>query len=541
MEKNLKTISDIYRYSTKEFNDKIWSFCADKELSYTYGQFANKCEEISELLYSYGIGAGDAVAIYSSSTPHWSLAFFIATAFGRVSVPILRDFTGVEAEHVLKHSESRVLFVGKQQLSRLSEECLSSLDLVFDIDSLEIIRSNACGKINKERHEPQPNDLAALIYTSGTTGQAKGVMLTHINFVTNIIAGFDIHTLGTKDTLLSILPLAHTYELSLGMLYPFTCGSRVCYISKAPTPSYLVKVMAQVHPTAMLTVPLIIEKVYKGQILPTIKKSPVLRWMDRNMNSLLCRIVGRELVKKFGGKMRFFGIGGAKLDVDVETFLNKARFPYYIGYGLTECAPLLTISSYKDTIPGSIGIPITGVELRLNNINKATGEGEIVARGNNIMPGYYKDPERTAEAFTEDGWFRTKDIAIVDSKGRYTIKGRLGNMILGANGENIYPEEIEKVIAEFQDVEESIVISRDNRLLALVKVNSDVLNLSSEILDDKMKAIVESYKKKLLEFVNARVNVNSKIQSVELMTQPFIKTATLKIRRFLYAKDAPSV
>lgn len=541
MEKNLKTIADIYRYSTKEFNTRIWSFCADKELSYTYGQFGKKCEELSELLYEHGIGAGDPVAIYSSSTPHWPLAFFTATAFGRVSVPILRDFSGIEAEHVLKHSESRVLFVGKQQLSRLSEECLSSLDLVFDIDSLEIICSNAGGKINKERHEPQPNDLAALIYTSGTTGQAKGVMLTHINFVTNVIAGFYIHTIGPKDTLLSILPLAHTYELSLGMLYPFASGAKVCYISKAPTPSYLVKVMANVHPTAMLTVPLIIEKVYKGQILPTIKKSPVLRWMNRNMNSMLCRIVGRQLIKKFGGKMRFFGIGGAKLDVDVESFLNKARFPYFIGYGLTECAPLLAISSYKNTIPGSIGTQVHGVELRLDNINKATGEGEIVARGNNIMTGYYKDPERTAEAFTEDGWFRTKDIATVDSKGRYTIRGRLGNMILGANGENIYPEEIEKVIAEFPDVVESIVISRDNRLLALVRVNPDAINLNSELLDEKMKVIVESYKKRLMDYVNTRVNINSKIHTVELMVQPFVKTATLKIRRFLYAKDAPSV
>lgn len=541
MKRNPNTITDIFLNSTSLHKDKIWSFTVDKDLTYTYGQFADKCKELSDLLYAHGIGAGDKVAIFSAGTPNWSLAFFAATAFGRVAVPILPDFTGSEAEHVLTHSETRALFISSKQLPKLSEECLSSMELIIDIQTLGIIRDNGASHMNSAVLEPQPDDLAALIYTSGTTGQAKGVMLSHRNFVVNVIAGYDFYPLDNDDILLSILPLAHTYELSLGLLYPFSCGAQVCYTSKPPTPSYLMKVMQEIRPTAMLTVPLIIEKVYKSTIIPTIKKSKALSWMEKNMNTVLCRIIGKKMVKTFGGRMKFFGIGGAKLDYDVETFLHKAKFPYYIGYGLTECAPLLCLSKFHSTVPGSIGWPILGVELRLGDKNPQTGEGEIQARGGNIMPGYYKDPERTAEAFTEDGWFRTKDIACTDEQGRYFIKGRLGNMILGANGENIYPEEIEKVIKEIPSIEDALVISRENRLIGLVKVADSLFNTAEAEKDNKVLDAIRTFNQEVVSHVNARVNLSSRLHSVEMMKEPFNKTATMKIRRFLYEKDAPTI
>lgn len=537
---NQTNLTEIFRDSTVNYADYIWSHDTDGGVERTYAEFGRICKSLSETLSRYGVGAGDKVAIFSSSTPNWSVAFFAATAFGRVAVPVLPDFSGNEAVHVLDHSESKALVVGKKQYAKFSEAYLERLNVVIDIETLEILHCNESAFYAEASTGTAASDLAAIIYTSGTTGQAKGVMLSHQNIIASRNSAWFAYPLGSGDVMLSILPLAHVMELTLGMVYPFSCGSRVAYISKPPTPSYLMKKLAQVRPTAMLSVPLIIEKVYKGSVLPTIRKSPVLSWMDRHMNGILCRIVGRKLVKTFGGRMRFFGIGGAKLDVEVEKFLHKARFPYYIGYGLTETAPLLAMCSYKDTVPGQIGRAVHGVELKLHNVDRYTGEGEIVAKGLNVMPGYYKDAERTAEAFTSDGWFRTKDVASVDVMGRYAIKGRIGNMILGANGENIYPEEIEKLVLEIPEIEDAIVISRNNRLVCLVKAADNLFDLTKVEVEAKVKDAVASFKKKIADHVNGKVNSNSRLSSVELMKVPFEKTATLKIRRFLYATEAPT-
>ena len=538
---NLATLADLFRFSTVQYAPKTMNRLYGSESGYTFGSFKYACERLSTILSNHGIGAGDRVAIYSTGHPNWSVAFFTATAFGRVAVPVLPDFTGNEARHVLEHSEAKVLFASERQLAKLEEEVLDSLDLVISIETLEILRDNSGNAAFANVSTPLPDSLACIIYTSGTTGSAKGVMLLHSNFMGNLRAGIHYFPLDANDVMLSILPLAHAYELSLGMLYPFSTGASVCYIPKPPTPSFLMQVMRDVRPTAMLSVPLIIEKVYKGSIVPMLKKSKFLHWMDQHMNKTLCKLVGKKMIKTFGGRLRFFGIGGAKLDVEVERFLQKARFPYHIGYGLTECAPLLCLCSYKNTVPGQIGKPVYGMELRLDNVNPATGEGEIVARGANIFPGYYKDAERTAQAFTPDGWFRTGDLACVDEKGRYGIKGRIGNMIVGASGENVYPEEIEMVAREISQIEDIIVVSRDNKLVALVKAADSLFDLAEAKTNEETREAVEKFKKTVSDYINSRVNTASQIKSVELMTKPFEKTATLKIRRFLYAKDAPTV
>lgn len=537
-----KTLAEVFRHSVSAFKDQIWARTYDSQTIYTYESFGHRCHMLSNEMLQYGVAAGDKVAIYSIGLPNWSLAFFCATAFGRVAVPILPDFSGSEAGHVLEHSEAKVLFASKLQLAKLSEEVLSKLVLVYEIESMTLIRNNAKEMFAPvDVAEPKESDLAAIIYTSGTTGQAKGVMLSHQNFIANLHAGIHFYPLGKKDVLLSILPLAHAYELSLGMLYPFICGASVVYLCKAPNPSFLMNVMQEVRPTAMLTVPLIIEKVYKGTIVPMVKKSSVLSWMDKHMNRVLCRLIGKRMIKTFGGRMSFFGIGGAKLDIDVERFLQKARFPYYIGYGLTECAPLLALCTYKDTVPGQIGRAVHGVTLKLDNINPETGEGEIVAKGPNIMPGYYKDEARTADAFNDEGWFRTKDVASVDSKGRYAIKGRIGNMILGSSGENIYPEEIEKVVKEIPMVEDVIVICRNHKLVALVRAADKLVDMKKAETDEQSRAAVAGFKKTIKDYVNARVNQSSKIHDVQVMKEPFEKTATMKIRRFKYKDDAPTI
>jgi long-chain acyl-CoA synthetase len=257
------------------------------------------------------------------------------------------------------------------------------------------------------------------------------------------------------------------------------------------------------------------------------------------MNWLMCKIIGMKLKKTFGGKVSFFGIGGAKLDTEVETFLLKAGFPYAIGYGLTETSPLLSYTVGKLRVPASIGIPVKNVKLRLDNVNPETGEGEIVASGPNVMMGYYKDPERTRAAFTEDGWFRTNDLACVDENGKYYIKGRLSNMILGASGENIYPEEIEQVINGIDNVNESIIIERGGKLVALVNFNEDAIDWDQQGEEEFLKK-VEEYKEKVLSIVNKNVNRTSKVSSVEVFKEPFEKTATKKIRRFKY-KDTEGI
>jgi long-chain acyl-CoA synthetase len=384
-----------------------------------------------------------------------------------------------------------------------------------------------------------PDDIATINYTSGTTGNAKGVVLTHRNLISCVHSCYYACKRDEKDRWLSILPMPHTFEMTLGMLYPMYVGACVYYMSKPPVPTLLLKAMKEVRPTTILAVPLIIEKIYKNSILPTINKSPLLTWMKKNAYGLMCKLIGMKLKKTFGGKVTFFGIGGAKLDPDIEAFLLRACFPYAIGYGLTETSPLLSFSVKGARVPGSIGIPVKNVELKLHNVNPETGEGEIVAKGPNVMLGYYKDPERTRAAFTEDGWFRTNDLACMDAKGKYYIKGRLNNMILGASGENIYPEEIEKVINDIEEVNESIVMQRGGKLIALVTFNDNVIDWDQQGEEEFFKKIGE-YKERILKIVNKNVNKSSKVSSVEVMKEPFEKTATKKIRRFIY-KDTEGI
>ena len=411
---------------------------------------------------------------------------------------------------------------------------MEQLVLVIDIETLDVIkRDDAHFTLDGRTSLPMPDDVAAILYTSGTTGNAKGVVLSHRNFISCVHSCYKTQPTDANDRWLSILPMAHTLELTLGCLYPMYVGATVYYMSKPPVPSVLLKAMKEVHPTILLVVPLIIEKIYRNSVLPTIRKSQVLSWMNVHMNGLMCRLIGMKLKKTFGGKVRFFGIGGAKLDPEVETFLLKSHFPYAVGYGLTETAPLLSYSLRKDRMPGSIGRPISGVQLKLHNINPETGEGEIIAKGDNVMLGYYKDPDRTKAAFTEDGWFRTNDLACIDAAGRFFIKGRLSNMILGASGENIYPEEIENVINAIEEVNESVVLQRGGQLVALVNFNEDALDWNYET-EEEFLAKLEKHRSRILSIVNGNVKKASRVSRVEFMKEPFEKTATKKIRRFKY-------
>jgi long-chain acyl-CoA synthetase len=414
------------------------------------------------------------------------------------------------------------------------------LDDFTPIGSSPSLRSYDDSAVQSENFTVSEDDLASIIYTSGTTGRSKGVMLSHRNIAFTALKGRGIHHLDENDRFLSVLPLSHTYENTLGLILPMLCGSCIYYLKKPPTPSVLLPALEEVKPTAMLTVPLIIEKIYYNRILPAFRDNFLIHILYRFsiIRKILNRAAGKKLLKTFGGQLTFFGIGGAKLNKSVEKFLVEARFPYAVGYGLTETSPLLAGANPEKTVLESTGPALEGVELQIHNPDRVTGEGEIWAKGPNVMIGYYKDPELTAEVITPDGWFRTGDLGVFDKNNNLYIRGRLKNMIVGASGENIYPEEIESVINDFRHVVESLVIQQKGKLVAIVHLNMEELEKkyhtlkaeASRQFDEKVEEILDEIR----QYVNSRVNKFSQINKVVLQPVPFQKTATQKIKRFLY-------
>lgn len=539
-ENYITTLAKLFEYATDNLAKRPLSRFVGGGQEYTYESFKHKCLELSQRFNRWGISAGDKVAILSNNMPNWTVAMFSCVPFGRVTVPILPDSSESEVTNILNHSECKAIFISKRLMKKLSSECRAKLRLVIDIETFQLIKKDDSAFTCEGRSaEPQADDLASIIYTSGTSGNAKGVMLSHRNFCQNIIAAAHAQPAGKKDRWLSILPMSHTYEMAFSVLYPLYAGGCVYYIQKPPTPSILMNAMKQVRPTIMCSVPLIIEKVYRNTVVPTIQRSRTLSWMEKHAPWLLYRLIGKKLYRSFGGKLKFFGIGGSKLNPAVEEFLLKARFPYAVGYGLTETAPLITNACVGKTVVGSIGVPAYNVEVKLDNVNPETGEGEIVAKGDNVMLGYYRDPERTRSVLNDDGWFRTHDLACMDSKGRYYIKGRLGNMIVGPSGENIYPEEIEEVINTIRGVNESLVFQKDGKLVALIKFDDDIVDWEQLEREEKFFENLEARKKAVLDFVNKHVSKQSNISEVDAMKENFEKTATNKIRRYKYKDGIP--
>jgi len=386
----------------------------------------------------------------------------------------------------------------------------------------------------------EEDDLASIIYTSGTTGKSKGVMLTHKNLIWDAEHGGLIHNMSVTDRFLSLLPLSHTYENTLALILPVMCGSSVHYLKKLPTPAVLIPALQIVKPTIIFTVPLIIEKIYKKQIKPKFRSNLFIKTLYGipPFRLFVNRVAGKKLMKTFGGELLFFGIGGAKLDGKVEQFLYEAKFPYSIGYGLTETAPLIAGADTGLQRLQTIGPEMPGVKLKINQPDRKTGQGEIWAKGPNVMKGYFKEPELTKEVLTEDGWFKTGDLGLIDDKGYLAFKGRLKNMIVSASGENIFPEEIESVINDFKNVVESLVVERKGKLVALVLLNMEELEIQYQSIRDH----AELFNKKLDEliaelqlYVNARVNKFSQVQLILVQSKPFERTPTQKIKRFLYS------
>ena len=530
--------------------------------TFTYADVGTRVEGLSAFLHEQGVIAGDRVALLSENRPQWPIAYFAVTTMGAIAVPILVDFHPTEIRHIIRHAECRALFVSRRMLGTVEEEEFPQLTTRILMDDLTLLRApgerdafrdildrgsreiarlkevamRVTGRIAVEVRE---EDTASIIYTSGTTGHSKGVMLSHRNIVSNALATSQIVDVGEEDRFLSILPLSHSYECTLGMVTPVMLGASMTYLDRPPSASVLLPAMAAVRPTVMLSVPLVIEKIFKASIHPRLTGNVFMRSLYGIpvVRRRLHAAAGKKLLASFGGCLRMFVVGGAPLAHDVEQFLRDARFPYAMGYGLTETSPLVAGAPPQATRFRSTGLPVPGAGVRIDAPDPRTGEGEILVKGPMVMKGYYKDPSRTAAVLTGDGWFRTGDLGVFDRNGYLYIRGRLKNMILGPSGKNIYPEEIESTINEFDLVVESLVFQKDNQLAARVHLNYEELDrmftrlhLTESQVRERMRTLLEDLRRE----INARLASFSRIQKLLEQREPFEKTPTQKIKRHLY-------
>lgn len=536
----LTTLYEVLHESIKKFSDHIaLSQWQGEEI--TYSQVGERVAQLQETLVSAGLNPGDRVAILSSNMPNWGISYFAVTTAGYVAVPILPDFTTEDLDRIIEHSETKALLVSDKLFNKVSKTTTDKLNIVIRTKNLSIISQRV--KEQGSTTIPKPEDLAAIIYTSGTTSSPKGVMLSHYNISAQTWLIEPLFRLKDDDVLLSVLPLSHTYECSLGLVYAFSAGCHMVYLDKAPTVSVLTAALKEVRPTIMIIVPLIIEKIYRARVLAKFTSNAFWRSLYKVgfMRRYLHRVAGKKLLKFFGGRIRFLGIGGAKLDTNAEKFLYEAKVPYAIGYGLTETAPLLAGAVGDMVRIGSTGPILEGIEARIENVNLETGQGEIVVKSPSQMMGYYKNEEATREVITSDGWFRTGDLGCFDEDGWLYIKGRLKNMIVGPSGENIYPEDIETVLNSHVFISESVVTEQEGHLVALVHFDKEAIEARYEELVDKWKQTKQEWERfkdetmaEIKEYVNARVNRNSRITEVVEEEEEFVKTPTKKIRRFLY-------
>lgn len=552
------TLSELLRKSVMHYADRpALGMVGEEPLS--YADLGRASARAAATFRAWGIRKGDRIAILAENSPAWGVAYFGAIRAGAVLVLILTDFIAEQVGNIIRHAGARIALGSAKTFAKL--EGIPELEAVLDIRGLACIRAkeglHAPAEDDIARAAAIPDvessrdDLAMIVYTSGTTGLSKGVMLSHGNIVSNADSCKSIIVLRRTDRLLSILPLAHTYEFTIGFVIPMMMGSSISYLDRPPSATVLLPALKLVRPTIMLSVPLVIEKIYFASMKPKLEAmraygNPLLR-------PLLERFAGAKLMRTFGGRIRFFGVGGAALGAEVEAFLKRAGFPYAIGYGLTECSPLLAGAAPSKTVLRSTGPALHGVSIRIADPRPDTGEGEIQAKGPNIFQGYYRDPARTSEAFTADGWFRTGDLGVMDKKGRLYVRGRIKTMILGSSGENIYPEEIEAILNGSPYVAESLVYGDEQGLTALVYLKSEVLENIEARLKDGLEnaegaaarlghAVVDAEKaaaallEKIRKEANDRLTAYSRIGNVRIQHEPFEKTPTQKIKRFLYPK-----
>ena len=516
--------------------------------TFTFGEVATQIAKFHVFFEAIGLKKGDKVALCAKNSARWGVTFFAANTYEAVLVPILADFHPDSVNSLVDHSESLILLTDTDIWSKLDITKMPTIKAVISSSDFSLLYAadeaiqTANDNIDKLFAEKYPNgfsaadvsyptdndkDLAIINYTSGTTSAPKGVMLRYECISANVEFGQKRLPSYPGDTIVSMLPMAHMYGMMFELIYPLCGCASVYYLGKTPTPALLLGAMAEIKPYLVITVPLVMEKIFKSKVAPVVNK-PVMKIVTAipGLNQVIFKKVRNTLLNAFGGNVREIVMGGAALNPDVEKWFRKFKLPFTVGYGMTEAAPLLAYEDWYDFAPKSCGKCVDSVEVRIDSDDPYNKVGEIQAKGYSLMSGYYKNEEATKAAFTEDGWMRTGDLGLLDSKGNIFIKGRSKNMILSANGQNIYPEEIEAVVNNQPYVVESVVVDRGSRLVALIYMDAD--KAKSEGVD------LEAYKATIIADVNKSMPAYSKVNIVEYMDQPFEKTPKMSIKRFMY-------
>ena len=516
--------------------------------SFTFGELAKQIARFHVFFETVGLKKGDKVALCAKNSARWGITFFAANTYEAVLVPILADFHPDSVNSLVDHSESKVLLTDTDIWNKLDIAKMPTVQAVFSSSDFSLLYAAdekiqaACDDLDNLFAQKYPegftadmvsyptdNDtnLAIINYTSGTTSAPKGVMLRYECLTENVSFGQKRLPCGPGDQIVSMLPMAHMYGMMFELIYPVCNGAAVYYLGKTPTPALLLGAMKEVQPYLVITVPLVMEKIFKSKVAPVVNK-PAMKVLCAipGVNQLIFKKVRNTLLTAFGGKVREIVMGGAALNPDVEKWFKKFKLPFTVGYGMTEAAPLLAYEDWWEFAPKSCGKGVDSVEIRIDSEDPYNKVGEIQAKGNSLMSGYYKNEEATKAAFTDDGWMRTGDLGLLDKKGNIFIKGRSKNMILSANGQNIYPEEIEATVNNQPYVIESVVVDRGTKLVALVYLDAEKVKTEG--------ADLEEYKKTLMVEVNKSMPSYSKLTQVEWMDQPFEKTPKMSIKRFMY-------
>ena len=517
--------------------------------TFDYAQMATQIEKFHLVFDKLGFKKGDKIAICAQNGARWGMAYLAVNTYETVIVPILADFTPDSVNHLVNHSESLALFTNEAKWKKLDIAKMPLLKLVIDVDTWKPLWTidDTVKEIYEQMDDlfaakypngfgpddvvfPTDNwdDLSTINYTSGSTGDPKGVMLTYRNFSANV--DYSQRNVPAGDKMVSMLPMAHMYGLVIEFIYPLCNGTSIYWLGKAPTPAALMKAFADVKPYLLITVPLVMEKIYKSKVKPTLDK-PIVKFLLKvpGINNIIYKKVKDGLVQAFGGNVLEFIMGGAALNPEVERLFKRIKFPYLVGYGMTEACPLLAYEHWTKYVAGSCGKCVDVAEVRIDSEDPQHVVGEIQCRGENIMIGYYKNPEATANAFTDDGWLKTGDLGIIDAEGNIFIRGRSKNMILGPSGQNIYPEEIEAIVNNQDYVIESVVVDRGGKLVALVFLDEQAI--AKALLDVEARSDIPE---KIRTGANRQLPAYSQLYKVEIQAQPFEKTPKMSIKRFLY-------
>ena len=551
----MNTFSSFNKYIEKSIIDN-WNLDAltdYKGITLQYHDVARKIEKLHILFEHSGVKPGDKIGLCGRNSAHWAVAFFATLTYGAVAVPIQNEFKPEQIYNIVNHSESKLLFVGDYVAKEINPVEMPTLEGIINLPDYSLMLSRS-DKLTYARehlneifgrrfprafrsedvcyHTDQAEELAIINYTSGTTGFSKGVMLPYRAIWGNL--DFLLDVIGTRikqgSSILSILPMAHMYGMAVEFIFPFVHGCHLFFLTRLPSPAIIAQAFADIHPAIVISVPLVVEKIIRKMVFPKIQNNKVrLLWNMPVINKKVKERICQMVMEAFGGNAYEVMTGGAALNQEIESFLKSIDFPLTSGYGATECAPLITYSDWRDFQPGSCGTPVSHMEVKILSPDPENIPGEIVARGTNVMLGYYKNEEATREAIDSEGWYHTGDLATMSADGHVFIRGRIKNMLLGANGQNVYPEEIEDKLNSMAMVNESLIVQRGDKLVGLVFPDFDEAHAMG-FNDSDIESVMEQNRKEL----NEQLPPFCHLSAIQLQNEEFAKTPKKSIKRYLY-------